>query len=391
MIKRIEQSGKEYVLIGTAHVSKASVQEVREIIGAEAPDAVAVELCQGRYDNIRNEKRFEDLDLVEILRKGQGLFVLGNLLLSAYQKKIGDSIGVKPGEEMIAAIEESEGRGSALVLADRPIDVTLKRVVRQLKLKDKFNALYAVLEFLFSKEEGEALSEEAIEELKDSSMILDTLENMGLRFPNVKRYLLDERDSYLAYKISGASGNKIVAVLGAAHLEGVAAHLEKQDIDAQVIREISEVPKKRRTGSWIALALLVVFLVLVVLTFRKNPAEGIGNVTSWLLLTGGLGGLGALLAGAHPLAILATMVGAPIGAASPFLSSGLIGAVVEARLRKPQVKDFNSLSQDAFQLRAWRRNRLLRVFAIFLLASFGSAIGNIIGLKNIIGGFLGSL
>lgn len=391
MIKRFQAGEKEYILVGTAHVSKSSVQEVRDIIREETPDMVAVELCQGRFDNLKNERRFDSLDVAEILKKGQGLFVLGNLLLSAYQKKIGESIGVKPGEEMIAAIEESKVLDAGLVLADRPIDITLKRVIRQLKFRDKINALAAVLSFLFSKEEAEEISEETIEQLKEHSVILDTLEDMGLKFPNVKKYLLDERDSYLAYKIGKAGGSKIVAVLGAAHLEGVYRHLQEGDVDRGSIAEISKVPVKKKTGSYVALALLILFVVLVILTFRNNPMEGIQNLGSWLLLTSTLGGLGTLLAGGHPLSILGTMVGSPIGAASPFLSSGLIGALVEAKIRKPQVKDFNSLAEDAFKPLQWRRNKLLRVFLIFFLGSFGSAIGNIIGLKNILSGFFGSL
>jgi pheromone shutdown-related protein TraB len=312
---------------------------------------------------------------------------MANLLLSAYQKKMGDKIGIKPGAEMIAAIEESKNTGSLLKLVDRPIDVTLKRVTRQLGFIDKISMLASVLTYLFSKDEVEEVNEATIESLKDSSVILDTINELGLKFPNVKKYLLDERDSYMAYKVSRIKGEKILVVLGAAHLEGVYEHLIADDVTKEEMKEISAIPKKKKYGHFIAGALLILVLVILVVTINQNPLEGATNIVRWLILTSCLGGIGAFIAGAHPLSILASMIGSPIGAASPVLSSGMIGALVEARLRKPQVKDFSLLGDDLFIIKRWRKNNLLRVFMIFFLASFGSAIGNIIGLKSIFTSF----
>ena len=387
MIKILTKENKEIILLGTAHVSKASALEVSETIRELQPDVVAIELCQGRFDNLNNENKYENLDIGEVLKKGQALFVVSNLLLSAYQKKMGDKIGIKPGAEMIAAIDESNNIGSRLVLVDRPIDITLKRVTRHLGFMDKISAVASVLTYLFSKEEVEEVNEETIESLKDSSVILDTINELGLKFPNVKKYLLDERDSYMAYKIGRLSGDKVLVVLGAAHLEGVYAHLIAEDVTREHIKEISEVPKKKNYGHIITFILLIVVLAVLVMTINESPLEGAANIIRWLILTSTLGGIGAFIAGAHPISILATMIGSPIGAASPVLSSGLFGAIVEARLRKPQVKDFSALGDDVFDWKRWRKNNLLRVFLIFFLASFGSAIGNIIGLKSIFTSF----
>ena len=390
MIKRLIVGDKEYILIGTAHVSEASSNEVRETIALEKPDAVAVELCQGRFDNINNENRFADLDIAGVLKKGQGLFVLGNILLSSYQKRIGDKLGVKPGAEMVAGIEAAKASGASLVLADRPIDITLKRVVRQLRWRDKISAISSIVEFLFSKDEGEEIDVDTIESLKEDSVIMDSISHMGLKFPNVKKYLLDERDSYLAYKIINSPGPKVVAVLGAAHLNGVRDHIVKGDITAQTIAEISVVPKKKKYGSILAAILLVVFLLLVVITFNNDPAQGASSIFLWLGLTSSLAGLGTLIAGGHPVTILATLVLAPIGAASPFLSAGVFGALVEAKMRKPKFKDINSVSNDILKLSKWRSNNLLRIFAVFIMASIGTMIGNLIGLQNILSGFFDS-
>ncbi|KAF0091204.1 MAG: TraB family protein [Fusobacteria bacterium] len=387
MIKKITKDNKEIILLGTAHVSKASAVEVADSIKELQPDVVAIELCQGRFDNLNNDNKYENLDIGDVIKKGQAIFVMANLLLSAYQKKMGDKIGIRPGAEMIAAIEESEHIGSKLKLVDRPIDVTLKRVTRQLGFIDKISMLASVLTYLFSKDEVEEVNEETIESLKDSSVILDTINELGLKFPNVKKYLLDERDSYMAYKVSHIQGEKILVVLGAAHLEGVYAHLLADDVTREEMKEISAIPKKKKYGHLIALALLILVLFVLVMTINQSPLEGATNIIRWLILTSSLGGIGAFIAGAHPLSILATMIGSPIGAASPVLSSGMIGALVEARLRKPQVNDFSSLGEDIFNFKRWRKNNLLRVFLIFFLASFGSAIGNIIGLKSIFSSF----
>lgn len=388
MIKRLIKENQEIILVGTAHVSNASVQEVSDIINEEKPDVVAIELCQGRYDNLNNENKYADLDIADVLKKGQGLSVVANLLLSSYQKKMGDKLGVKPGAEMIAAIEASKIIEAQLELVDRPIDTTLKRVTRQLGFKDKISGIASILTYLFSKEEAEEIDTDTIESLKEGSVILDAISELGIKFPNIKKYLLDERDSYMAYKLGKLQGEKIIAVVGAAHLEGIYNHIINNDVDQEIMNTISEVPKKKNYGHWIALALLIIVIVMLVVTIDKSPLEGVTNIIRWLILTSGLGGLGALIAGAHPLSILATMIGAPIGAASPILSSGFIGAIVEARLRKPQVKDFSSLGDDVFKIKSWRENNLLRVFLVFFLASFGSAVGNIIGLKSIFSSFL---
>lgn len=387
MIKKVTKDNKEIILLGTAHVSKASAVEVADNIKELQPDVVAIELCQGRFDNLNNDNKYENLDIGEVIKKGQALFVMANLLLAAYQKKMGDKIGIRPGAEMIAAIEESKNIGSKLKLVDRPIDITLKRVTRQLGFIDKISTLSSVLTYLFSKDEVEEVNEETIESLKDSSVILDTINELGLKFPNIKKYLLDERDSYMAYKVSRIQGDRILVVLGAAHLEGVYAHLLADDVTREEMKEISAIPKKKNYGHFISFALLLLVLVVLVMTINHSPLVGATNIVRWLILTSTLGGIGAFIAGAHPLSILATMIGSPIGAASPVLSSGMIGAIVEARLRKPQVKDFSSLGEDVFNLKRWRKNNLLRVFLIFFLASFGSAIGNIIGLKSIFSSF----
>lgn len=389
MLEELIIGAKKYILIGTAHVSKDSALEVKEVIERERPDNIALELCQGRLNKLKGDTTVEEMDLESVFKKGQGTMVIANLFLSSYQKKIGESLGVTPGAEMVAGIEIGEELGIPITCADRPVDITIKRVLGHLKLREKLKGFWAALNFFLSgDEEGEELTEETIESLKNKEGIADSLGMLAGEFPSVKKYLIDERDQYLAYKIGKTPGEVIVAVLGAGHLEGVKQHLIQEDVTREQIHEISQVPKKKRYLSYIGLGILLVFLGIIIYTFIQDPTLGASNVALWLVLTCGLGALGAIIARAHPLTVLASVVGAPIGAALPFISTGLISGVVEAKVRKPKGKDLANISEDIFVFRSWWKNGVLRIFLVFFLVSLGSAIGNIIGLKNVLEGFL---
>lgn len=394
MIESVAIDNKKIILVGTAHVSQSSVDEVAAVIRDMNPDSVAIELCENRYRKMEGkDDGFENLDIESVLRKGQGMLMIVNFFLSSYQKKIGESLGVKPGAEMAKAIEVAKEEDKTIVLADRDVTTTLKRVLGHLKFWEKIKGLYRILIIYFTEEEDEnapeSIDEAAIEALKNQETIADSLKQLEGIFPSVKTYLVDERDEYLAYKIRKSPGETVVAVIGAAHLEGVKKHILANDVTAERIQEITQIPKKKRTGSWIGLGLLVLFLILIGATFMANPTVGASNIGLWVLLTCSLGGLGALLAGGHPLTILAAIIGSPIGAALPFLASGMISGLVEAKVRKPQVKDFKGLNNAIFTFKGWWNNKILKIFTVFFLTSLGSAIGNIIGLKGILDGFFG--
>ena len=391
MIEIVTLENKKIILVGTAHVSQHSIDEVEVTIREHHPDSVAIELCESRFRRMDGrDTGWENLNIESVLKNGQGMLMVVNFFLSSYQKKIGESLGVKPGAEMAKAVEVAREEGTTITLADRDVTTTLRRVLGHLKFWGKMKGFYKLLVLYFTADDEEApedIDEAAVEALKNQETIAASLDQLGSVFPSVKKYLVDERDAYLAYKISRSPGETVVAVLGAAHLEGVKKHLVNHDVTTEYINEISEIPKKKKTGSWIALGLLILFIILVGVTFSANPTIGASNIGYWLILTCSLGGLGALLAGGHPLTILAAIIGSPIGAALPFVASGSISGLVEAKVRKPQVKDFESLNTAIFTFKGWWQNKILKIFTVFFLTSMGSAIGNILGLKNILEGF----
>lgn len=393
MIEIVTLRNKKIMLVGTAHVSQNSVGEVAVVIRENNPDSVAIELCEARFRRMDGKDLgWENLNIESVLKKRQVMIMVVNFFLYSYQKKIGESLGIKPGAEITKAIEIAREEGITITLADRDGIVTLKRIFGYLNFWKKIKGLYRILVLCFTADDNEGpedINESTIESLKNQETISVSLDQLGSVFPSVKKYLIDERDAYLAYKISKSPGETVIAVLGAAHLEGVKKHLINNDVTSEYIREISQIPKKKKTGYWITLMLLILFIILITVTFSVNPTVGTSNIGYWLFLTCTLGGLGALLAGGHPLAILAAIIGSPIGAALPFVASGMISGLVEAKARKPQVKDFESLNTAIFTFKGWWQNKILKIFTVFFLTSMGSAIGNILGLKNILEGFFG--
>lgn len=390
MLEEVIIGEKRYLLVGTAHVSKRSKEEVEALVCVLRSDNVAIELCKDRMERIKGDNQMDDMDLGAIIKSGQGTMLMANFLLSSYQKRIGEQLGVRPGDEMRAGISMGEKLSIPISPIDRPINITLKRILRKMSFWEKIKGIGGLISSAFAGDDDkEEVSEEMVEALKHSPQ--DSLEMLGEEFPGIRKYLLDERDMYMAYKLQRVPGKEILAVMGAAHFEGVKKHLIAGDVTKADMDEISELPKKKHTASFIALGILIVFLAILSVIFFKNPLAGVENIVWWLILTCGLGGLGALIAGGHPVTILASIVGAPIGAALPFLSTGMISGFVEAKMRKPKGKDFNNLQTDIFKISRWWKNGILRIFLVFLLSSIGAAIGNIIGLSSILGSFFNSI
>lgn len=212
-ITRIQIGTKEYILIGTAHVSKNSAELVKEVIETEQPDSVCIELDQGRYESITEGQKWQDMDIFKIIKEKKTTLMLINLALSSFQKRMADQFGIKPGQEMIQAIESAKDIDAKLVLADRNIQTTFARVWANIGFKGKMTLLSEIIYSIFSKE---TITEEELEQMKSKDTISSVLNEFTEHFPELKQPLIDERDQYLAEKIRRAPGKKIVAVLGAA-------------------------------------------------------------------------------------------------------------------------------------------------------------------------------
>jgi pheromone shutdown-related protein TraB len=383
-IHRLTLNGREIVLVGTAHISQQSVETVRRTIETEKPDTVCVELDEQRLQSLRNPNRWESLNLIQVLRRGQGPFLLANLLLAAFQKRLGRQTGVKPGAELAAAADTAEQMGAAVHLADRDIRTTLLRAWRKTGPFKKMHLLATLFASVF---DNQKMDEEELAKLRETDTLSALLEEMGRMLPTVKTILVDERDMFMAHAIQHAPGQKIVAVVGAAHVPGLLRQLPHA-IAQEVLSEISTIPPKARFSHIAPWIIPAVVLALFISGFLYGDRDRIaGAAIAWILANGLLAALGALVAFGHPLTVVTAFVAAPLTSLNPTIGAGFVTGIVQAFVAAPTVRDLESAGEDLATMKGWWSNRLMRVLLVFLLTSVGSAIGTIVAfgwLKNLL-------
>jgi pheromone shutdown-related protein TraB len=380
-IHRISLDDREIILIGTAHVSKLSADEVREVIEAEKPDTVCIELCQARYQAITETDRWKNTDIVKIIKEGKAILLLANLIISSYQKKLARKFGVTPGQEMIQGIKSAEEVGAEICLADRDIQVTMLRLWKSIGLWGKFKLFFQIMLNMFVEEE---LSEEEMEKMKSRDMLSAALDELSRVFPQLKKIVIDERDIYLAQKIRTAPGNKIVAVLGAGHIPGIKEKLGNEH-DLSPLRTVPPTSRITRLIGW---SIPLIIIGVIASTFSVDRATGIEQMVSWILWNGSLSVLGAIIACAHPLAILTAFFAAPISSLSPLLAAGWFAGLTEALVRRPSVKDFENLADDIHSVKGFWRNKVTHILLVVIFANLGSTVGTIIGGADVLNKFI---
>ncbi|MTI48756.1 TraB/GumN family protein [Sporosalibacterium faouarense] len=385
-IHRVHIEDKEIILIGTAHVSKKSAEQVKQVIEEEQPDSVCIELDKQRYKSIREGQKWKDMDIFKVVKENKALLLLVNLVMSSFQKRMAKQFGINPGQEMIQGIQSAEDIDANLVLADRDINITFTRVWRGINFWGKIKLFFELFFSIFSDEE---ITEEELEKLKTEDMLTSMLSELGDSFPKLKNALIDERDKYLSHKIKTAPGKKIVAVLGAGHVPGIKEEILKD----QNLGDLTKVPPKSKVGKIIGWMIPIIILSIIGYTFYTNRNTGIDQTISWVLWNGSLSSLGALIALGHPLSILTAFVVSPISSLNPALAAGWFSGIVEAFIRKPKVEDFQNLSDDVFTIKGFWRNKVTRILLVVALTNLGSVLGTAIGgadvirlfIKNIIG------
>ena len=363
---------KELYLIGTAHVSAESVDIVEKTINELKPDTIAVELDTQRLEVMKNKKKYEDTDIVQIVKKKKVLFFIAQLVLSSYQKRIAKKLGIKPGAEFKKAIDLAEETNAKLVLADRNITITLKRIAGKLTFWDKIK-LFSSL-FFFGKEEKN-IDEEKIKEIKESDNLTVLIEEMGKVMPAIKTVLLDERNIYLAAKIKENLGKKNVAVVGAAHVPGILECLKDQSFQYN-LEELNIIQPKTKLSKIIPWIFPVIILGLFILGFFYGNYEQIEQAAIyWILINGVLTAVGCILALAHPLTVIAGFIAAPITSLNPMIGAGMVVGLVQLFLVRPKVKDFEGAGDDITNIKRLWKNKLTRALLVFVFASLGSCIG----------------
>jgi pheromone shutdown-related protein TraB len=379
----VKLGGREIFLIGTAHISRDSIGEVEQAIREEKPDMVCVELDSGRYASISQQENWERLDVIKVFKERKGFLLIANLILAGFQRRMGEELGVKPGEEMKMAVETAKDLGIPYSLCDREVQITLRRAWNRCGLWSKCKLLASLLSSAFTSEK---FSEQEIEQLKSRNELDGMMSELAGYLPSVKETLIDERDRYLAAKIweSGVqTGGKQIAVVGAGHLMGIRNHLEKiaageESGDVSGLDTVPPASVLSRTAGWIFPVLIVALIVLGF--FRSGAGVSLEMLIRWILLNGSLAALGALIALGHPLSILVSFVGAPVATINPFIGVGLFSGIVEAAVRKPRVIDAQAISEDIGSLKGIYRNRITRALLVFFLSSLGGAVGNFIAL-----------
>ena len=378
-ITRVEYQGKEIILLATAHVSKQSAELVKEVIDREQPDSICVELDEDRYQNIKNPKKWENTDLVQVIKDKKVGFMLAQLVLASYQRKLAKQLDTNVGEEMLQGIRSAEETGAELVLADRNIQTTFMRIWRKMSLKEKFDLLLNLF-FALDEEDEVEISDEEIAKLLQKDMLEAAMTSMKEEFPKIGDILLGERDQHLANKIKNAPGKKIVAVLGGAHVAGVKEEIFKE----QNMAEITSVPPAGKAGKIIGWAVPLAIVALIAYGFVQGFQTGMEQVISWILWNGSLAALFTAIMLGHPLSILTAFVVAPISSLNPMLACGWFAGLMEAHIRKPKVEDVNNISNDIFSIKGLFHNRFLRTLLIVIMANLGSTLGTIIAGMDII-------
>lgn len=363
---------KKVFIVGTAHVSLDSVNDVEETIKIVNPDTICVELCESRYKSIIEKERWKKMNIFKVVKEKKSLFLLTQLIMGSFYRKIGEQLDVPPGAEMIKGIELADSLKKELVLADRNIEITLKRVWGGLGFFGKIKMVYQLISSLFIAEE---IDSESVEKLKEKDQMEEMMQEFSKGLPHVKERLIDERDIYLAEKIRTAPGKTVVSVVGAGHVKGMLQHLDKENN----LDPIMQIPKPSLLPKIIGWSIPAFIIGLISYGFFKNGAEqSMDSIYIWFLVNGIFSALGAALALGHPLTILTSFVAAPITSLNPMLAAGWFSGLVQAVIKKPTVEDMENLKEAFDSVKGFWLNPVSRVLLVVLLANVGSTVGTIV-------------
>ena len=365
---------KQIILIGTAHVSKESVTLVKSVIEQENPDTVAVELCPSRYQTIKQKEQWREMDIIKVIKEKKAFLLLANFMLASFQRRIAAKLDIKPGAEMLQAIESGEKAEAHIHLADRDIRVTLSRTWRTMGLWAKIKLLF---QLILSLGEVDDIDEADIEKMKQQDILESLLAELGQAMPVVKDILIDERDRYLCEKIRSAPGEKIVAVVGAGHVPGIKKYWT-ETID---INELETLPPKGALAGTLKWLLPGAILLLIAAGFYMGGKDaGTGMLTWWIAANGVLAGLGAVIALAHPLTVVSSVLAAPLTSLNPMIAAGWVSGLVEAFTRKPRVRDFERLPQDILSIKGFWKNKVTKILLVVVFTNLGSSIGTFVAI-----------
>jgi pheromone shutdown-related protein TraB len=380
MIERIKLAKKEIVLVGTAHISKESITLVEKTIEKEKPDVIGVELDKDRLHQLLSGKKWQEMNIVEVVKTGKTNLFLLSLLLSNMQKQIGKSVGINPGAEMLAAVKIAQIKKIPIQLLDRNVNITLKRAFNEMSLKEKVKLGYSLFASFFGV--GEKITPEKIEELKKEDIMNNLMKELGKQMPSMKKVLVDERDLFISESIITGPGKKIVAIVGAGHLKGIKSTIESgKKIN---ISTLLNMPKKKNYLKYLKYIIPIVFIGLMgYAIYSKGLTTTIDLLIIWFLINGTFSAIGAFLARAHPISIITAFFAAPFTSLHPAFAAGWFAALSETKYNPPKVMDFETLS-GLNNLKEFYNNKVTHILIVAAFTNIGSIIGTIIALPTII-------
>lgn len=371
---------REFLVLGTAHISRDSVEEVAAAVRELAPDRVCVEIDAERHKSLTEKQSWERLNVYDVIRQKKGFLLLGNLVLSSFQRRMGADLGVSPGEEMLAALQAADEAGIPASFVDRQIHTTLRRAWAKAGFWGRNKMLAALFGSVFTNEK---LPAEEIEALKERGALEGMMNELAEYLPAAKEVLIDERDQYIAAKSYASEGSRILVVVGAGHVPGIVRWLESIHSGGEHpnLDELDTVPPPGIVRKAIPWVVPVLVAGLIAWGFIRSGWDGgLQMLLRWFIVNGTLSGIGAIVALAHPLNILASIAAAPFTSMNPTIGVGFVSGLLEAVLRKPRVVDFANLQDDIATLRGFYRNRITRILLVFFFTTLGSAIGTFVAL-----------
>jgi len=381
----VKHGDKTVILVGTAHISQQSVDLVKTVIVQEAPDCVCLELDDKRFQALTQKKQWQSLDLKSVIKNKQLSTLIVSLLMASYQKRLGGKLGVTPGAELLMAARTAKDLQIPLSLCDRDVRITLRRAWKSTSFFKKGFLLSSLFASLFDKSE---LSEEKLQELKEKDVLTELMDELGDALPDLKRVLIDERDIFLAEKIKSSPGKRIVAIVGAGHVGGMIKAFNEDNKDK--IAEITKIPPVSKLFKFIGWSIpLIIIGSLIMIGIQQGASVAGDNLLFWIIANGVPAAIGALLALAHPLTTLSAFLAAPITSLTPVIGAGYVSAFIQVMTCPPVVSEFETAGDDIGTFKGWWKNRLLRIFLVFLLTGLGSFVGTWVGgyeiFKNLVG------
>lgn len=387
-ITTIELGQQKITILGTAHVSRASADKVSELIATGEFDSVAIELCPNRHKGMTDPDSMAKMDLFKVIKSGQASMVAASLALSAYQQRMAEQFNIEPGAEMRVAINDAKAANLPISLIDREIGTTLKRIYRNVPWWKRFSIFTGLFASIISKEE---VTEKEIEQLKEGDVLESAFASFAENEKDLFKPLINERDEYMSAALIKELKEKnykhTLAVVGAGHMKGMQQYLESQSIDNpdETLARLNLIPEGSKWLSYLPWAIVALIIIGFTIGFNRSPELGLALVMDWVVINGTFAAIGAAIAMAHPLTIITAFIAAPLTSLNPMIGAGMVTAAAEIYLRKPQVGDFSSLKSDATSIKGWWSNQVTRILMIFILSSFGSAIGTYVAGFRIFG------